>query len=58
MEQDSNKNEFDVNLSTDHINRLKEVFGLNKPIKFAECMANSDKNKTKLYSKVKKILGK
>ncbi|MDB4317667.1 hypothetical protein N9973_00050 [bacterium] len=59
MKQHSNKNKFDVNLSTDSINRLKEVFALNKEQdKFADFMVNSNKNKTSLYSKLKRFFGK
>ena len=56
MKQDSNKKEFDVNLDPEQTERLKEIFGFNKKPQFGDIMSN--KNKSKFYSKIKKILGK
>ena len=57
MEQDSNKNKFDVNLDPEQTERLQELFGFNKKHPFGDCMVNSSK-KTKFYDKIKKLQAK
>ena len=56
MKQDSNKNEFDVNLSKEQLSKLQQIFGINKGRKFGEIKANNDKGK--INSKVKRFFRK
>ena len=56
MKQDSNKNEFDVNLDPEQLSKLQQIFGINKGRKFGEIKANN--NKGKFCSKVKRFFRK
>ena len=57
MEQDSNKNKFDVNLDPEQTERLQELFGFNKKQPFGDFMVDNSK-KTKFYDKIKKLQAK
>ncbi len=53
MQQDDNKNKFDVNLDPEQTERLREIFGFNNKQPFADCMVDSSK-KEKFIDKIKK----
>ncbi len=56
MQEDSNKNEFDINLSQEQTNKLQQIFGINKRRKFGDIKANNDKGK--FCSKIKRFFRK
>jgi Mn-dependent DtxR family transcriptional regulator len=53
MQQDDNKNKFDVNLDPEQTERLREIFGFNNKQPFGDFMVDSSK-KEKFYDKIKK----
>ena len=55
--EDSNKNEFDVNLDPEQTERLRKIFGLNNKQPFADCMVDNSR-KGKFYNKIKKLQAK
>lgn len=55
MPEDSNKNEFDINLDKAQAERLKKIFQINQPV--ADFMQSSP-NKGKFFNKIKKLIAK
>ena len=53
MQQDDNKNKFDVNLDPEQTERLREIFGFNNKQPFGDFMVDSSK-KEKFIDKIKK----
>ena len=53
MQQDDNKNKFDVNLDPEQTERLREIFGFNNKQPFWDFMVDSSK-KEKFIDKIKK----
>ena len=53
MQQDENKNKFDVNLDPEQTERLREIFGFNNKQHFGDFMVDSSK-KEKFIDKIKK----
>ena len=57
MQQDDNKNKFDVNLDPEQTERLREIFGFNNKQPFGDCMVDNSR-KGKFYNKIKKLQAK
>jgi|14BtaG_2_1085337.scaffolds.fasta_scaffold70518_1 hypothetical protein len=57
MQEDNNRNEFDVNLDEAQTDRLREMFGLNNKQPFADCMVDNSR-KGRFYDKIKKLQAK
>ena len=57
MQQDDNKNKFDVNLDPEQTERLREIFGFNNKQPFGDCMVDNPR-KGKFYNKIKKLQAK
>ena len=57
MQEDSNKNEFDVNLDPEQTERLRKIFGFNNKQPVGDFMVDNS-NKGKFYNKIKKLQAK
>jgi hypothetical protein len=57
MQEDNNRNEFDVNLDPEQTERLREIFGFNNKQPFGDCMVDNSR-KGKFYNKIKKLQAK
>ena len=57
MQEDNNRNEFDVNLDPEQTERLREIFGFNNKQPFGDCMVDNSR-KGNFYNKIKKLQAK